>query len=280
MAAYENGAPVVTLCAPADPKIINLPAVVNAGELLTLEIASGLQNTASWDPSTPAGWTRLTAFTHVNADAALALYAKVSDGTEGGTTVSITTGYTSTGAGTTTAVVQSWLDFDEANPLPVVTPYQRLIAYPVNIPGIITLSDESIVKVWTAWNGSPTLPITLNAGWSELQHIERANSHACSSYKLDAGQPVAGLTPDLDITCATAKKSAHVIYAIGSAFAGVSLTPPSIPVAIVNPVATIEHSVEGVDKSWVMSVPKATIRATAGSTGSVQIGLPEILINP
>lgn len=64
---------------------VQMPAVVNVGDLLLIQIVNAANNT----PGTPSGWTSLVS-TAASTTLRQTLFTKVADGTEGGATVAIT----------------------------------------------------------------------------------------------------------------------------------------------------------------------------------------------
>lgn len=82
------------LTSATSPQSVDMPATVNAGDLLLL--VYGSQTTAG-DPQTPSGWTALQSATDYSTGTG-AVFAKVADGTEGGGTVEVSLAATRRGA--------------------------------------------------------------------------------------------------------------------------------------------------------------------------------------
>lgn len=72
-----------------------MPATVDAGDLLVMGIAIRLNSPTF---TTPSGWTEIANDVGPSTFARMAIYAKVADGTEDGTTVDVATSSADTGA--------------------------------------------------------------------------------------------------------------------------------------------------------------------------------------
>jgi hypothetical protein len=71
---------------------VQLPATIDSGALIEINLAYENANLGVPDPGTPTGYTlKKSITTNSGKDAATFLYMKVADGTEGGTTVAFTT---------------------------------------------------------------------------------------------------------------------------------------------------------------------------------------------
>lgn len=76
------------------PRLVNMPATVATGDLLLMHFTNGSSRTVT----TPGSWTRLGSQGVSSVSTRSDWFYKIADGSEGGTTVSVTTSGTSRGA--------------------------------------------------------------------------------------------------------------------------------------------------------------------------------------
>src|SRR6185369_3148197 len=88
--------------------VVNLPATVNAGEVLVMAVGSG-----GGVVSAPAGWTLIGGANQAAADSCYGFY-RVATGAEGGTTVTLTVA-----AGRATGIITRYSGVDTSTPIDV-----------------------------------------------------------------------------------------------------------------------------------------------------------------
>jgi hypothetical protein len=137
--------------------VVNMPATVNAGELLFAAIGSGGGVTA-----TPAGWTLAGGANQATADAIYGFY-KTATGAEAGTTVTFTIG----AAGRATGVVNR---YSSVNGTPIdVTPatgQNTGVGSTVTVPQVVTVTDRTYGVTMAAVNAAVGISWTAPTGFT------------------------------------------------------------------------------------------------------------------
>ena len=134
-----------TGCTLANPATINMPATVNSGDLLLAFIYIGENSVSITTP--PSGWTTIFTQLGSNSDGFLALFSKIADGTEDGTTISVTTN--------TAGQTYQAQSFAIANPHGATS---SDIEYSVTIPGAV--SNPNPPSLTPSWGSLATMWIT------------------------------------------------------------------------------------------------------------------------
>lgn len=179
--------------------VVNKPSGDVSGDLLLIMVANASdQNTAQFDAtSDPTGWTFVKEDGTTATDAHVAVFWKISNGSESST-------FTITSAD---ATLPGWIacvriSGVHTTPIGVVGTSWEINADTVVIPGITTLNDNSLVVYVQSKDESNNAPFTEPSGWTEGDEMDDTSEDAGGTdgvwgYK---GMATAGATGDANVT--------------------------------------------------------------------------------
>jgi len=206
-----------------DHVTLTKPTGVQSGDLLLIIVGSDAPNLDEWDALT--GWTKFVGINSNDADANLACYWRIADGTEAGT-IDVT-------AGTNTDERLGWYirvsGVDTANPINVTGTAQSDIGG-INhgINSINTTVDDCLAFYVLVFDGGDGTPFSVSAGWTEKDDkygVANTAGYVSGCWGTKE-MPSQGATGDATVTSNVNDSSSRVQFAIAPSAAN---SPPSAP---------------------------------------------------
>ncbi len=206
-----------------DHVTLTKPTGVQSGDLLLIIVGSDAPNLDEWDTLT--GWTKFVGANHSDADANLACYWRIADGTEADT-IDVT-------AGTNTDERLGWYirvsGVDTTNPINVTGTAQSDIGGTNHvINSINTTVDDCLAFYVLIFDGGDGTPFSVSAGWTEKDDkygVANTAGYVSGCWGIKE-LPSQGATGDATVTSSENDGSSRVQFAIAP---GAANNPPDAP---------------------------------------------------